>query len=66
MGIGLLSTPQREKETEEVVTAQLVACVTAMQGWRPSMEDSHFIHMDVQPGVSIFGVFDGHGGKIPF
>ena len=34
-----------------------------MQGWRKSMEDSHLTCLDVVEGeVSIFGVFDGHGG----
>lgn len=34
-----------------------------MQGWRKSMEDSHLAKLDVVEGeVSIFGVFDGHGG----
>ncbi len=34
-----------------------------MQGWRNTMEDSHVAHLDVDKGVSVFGVFDGHGGK---
>ena len=33
-----------------------------MQGWRKSMEDSHVASMDIGDGVSVFGVFDGHGG----
>jgi len=33
-----------------------------MQGWRRSMEDSHIANLDIGDGVSIFGVFDGHGG----
>ena len=34
-----------------------------MQGWRKGMEDSHLARLDVVEGeVSIFGVFDGHGG----
>lgn len=34
-----------------------------MQGWRKSMEDSHVTALDVVEGeVSVFGVFDGHGG----
>ena len=27
------------------------------------MEDAHITALDVIPGVSIFGVFDGHGGQ---
>ena len=34
-----------------------------MQGWRKSMEDAHVTSLDVIEGeVSVFGVFDGHGG----
>jgi serine/threonine protein phosphatase PrpC len=34
-----------------------------MQGWRKTMEDAHVTSLDVIEGeVSIFGVFDGHGG----
>lgn len=34
-----------------------------MQGWRKSMEDSHITHLDIIEGeVSLFAVFDGHGG----
>ena len=34
-----------------------------MQGWRKSMEDAHVTNLDVIEGeVSVFGVFDGHGG----
>jgi serine/threonine protein phosphatase PrpC len=34
-----------------------------MQGWRKSMEDAHIAQLDMPGGVSVFGVFDGHGGK---
>ena len=34
-----------------------------MQGWRRTMEDSHIAHTDLDNGVSLFGVFDGHGGE---
>ncbi len=27
-----------------------------------TMEDSHIAHLDIAEGVSLFGVFDGHGG----
>ena len=34
-----------------------------MQGWRKSMEDAHITALDVVEGeISLFGVFDGHGG----
>lgn len=34
-----------------------------MQGWRNTMEDSHITKVDLTPEISVFGVFDGHGGK---
>ena len=38
-----------------------------MQGWRKSMEDSHFCIPNLNDtNVSIFGVFDGHGGNFWF
>ena len=34
-----------------------------MQGWRKSNEDAHITAVDFQPGMSLFAVFDGHGGS---
>ena len=28
------------------------------------MEDSHIAHIGLSEGISLFGVFDGHGGKL--
>jgi protein phosphatase 1G len=42
---------------------QLRYVVSAMQGWRRSMEDSHIAELNFQEGCSLFGVFDGHGGQ---
>ena len=33
-----------------------------MQGWRKSNEDAHITAIDFLPGISLFAVFDGHGG----
>jgi serine/threonine protein phosphatase PrpC len=34
------------------------------KGWRVSMEDSHIADIDsLGKNISIFGVFDGHGGS---
>lgn len=33
-----------------------------MQGWRSSNEDAHVTHLNFVPGISLFAVFDGHGG----
>ena len=38
--------------------------VSSMQGWRPSMEDTHVVFptMPRDSDASFFGVYDGHGG----
>ena len=59
-----LSSPNRDKMTEtgEGGNVRYVAC--GMQGWRRQMEDAHIAHININnSGVSLFGVFDGHGGK---
>ncbi|KAH8584972.1 phosphatase 2C [Cryptosporidium sp. chipmunk genotype I] len=40
--------------------------VSGMQGWRVSMEDAHIAlpKLDKHPELSLFGVFDGHGGSV--
>ena len=35
-----------------------------MQGWRKSMEDDHIFEINLTPDISLFGVFDGHGGNL--
>lgn len=67
-----LSTPIRDKKTEEaengkvptltLKNAQIRYGISGMQGWRRTMEDAHISNLDIGDGVSIFGVFDGHGG----
>lgn len=37
-----------------------------MQGWRNTMEDSHICLTNLGDNCSLFGVFDGHGGKQTF
>jgi serine/threonine protein phosphatase PrpC len=34
-----------------------------MQGWRPEMEDTHYVDLKMTKNQSIFAVFDGHGGS---
>ena len=33
-----------------------------MQGWRRANEDAHICAVEIETGVHLFGVFDGHGG----
>ena len=36
-----------------------------MQGHRPHMEDRFVVNSDISnAGVSLFAVFDGHGGEV--
>lgn len=35
-------------------------------GWRTNMEDAHLIAPNIATDISVFGVFDGHGGKSAF
>ncbi len=37
-----------------------------MQGWRKNMEDAHVYELNLAPDVSLFGIFDGHGGILCF
>jgi serine/threonine protein phosphatase PrpC len=62
-----------EIETDEGEGGGLKYCVSDMQGWRKNMEDAHIAVPDLSKlttgmiefdqNASIFGVFDGHGGK---
>ncbi|CAD8201951.1 unnamed protein product [Paramecium pentaurelia] len=58
-----LSTPNTQKETYKGENDKFIFAATHMQGWRNSMEDAHISKLDIEPGVSLFAVFDGHGGK---
>jgi len=62
MGV-FLSTPKTEKEITSGENDKLFYASASMQGWRTSMEDAHLTHLDFDDNLSLFGVFDGHGGK---
>ncbi|UNI20816.1 Protein-serine/threonine phosphatase [Purpureocillium takamizusanense] len=68
-----LSEPVVEKTSDKGEDDRLIYGLSAMQGWRISMEDSHTAVLDLgNPNstdpkkhpdkLSFFGVFDGHGG----
>ncbi|OTB09160.1 hypothetical protein M426DRAFT_51233 [Hypoxylon sp. CI-4A] len=69
-----LSEPVVDKASDKGEDDRLLYGVSAMQGWRISMEDAHSTILDlltpksdeekrVHPSrLSFFGVFDGHGG----
>ena len=59
-----LSSPNRDKVTETGEGANVRYVASGMQGWRRSMEDAHIAHVNMDgTGLSLFGVFDGHGGQ---
>ncbi|KAM5436513.1 Protein phosphatase 2C 2 [Microsporum ferrugineum] len=72
-----LSQPIVTKESEEGEDDCVVYGLSAMQGWRISMEDAHAAVLDLQAKyldkshgptspdkrLSFFGVYDGHGGE---
>lgn len=64
--LGLLVKPETLKETQDGkgVSGCWAFGVSAMQGWRPSMEDAHIAlpDFDTARQLGLFGVFDGHGG----
>eukprot|EP00392_Amoebophrya_sp_AT5.2_P000495 g496.t1 len=72
---GLLDKPCKEKHTESGAGMGMEYAISAMQGWRKSMEDAHIAEFsDVERSsagtnkppktpVALFGVYDGHGGK---
>jgi protein phosphatase 1G len=59
-----LSTPIRDKHSEEAENNFCKYASCGMQGWRKRMEDSHIADMNIGgSNTHCFGVFDGHGGK---
>jgi len=50
----------KESENDEGKNIRLGCC--SMQGWRVNQEDAHNAIIDYAPNVSLFGVYDGHGG----
>eukprot|EP00249_Psilotum_nudum_P020894 c27886_g1_i5 orf=1148-2221(+) len=63
MGI-YLSSPKTEKFSEDGENERIRFGVSAMQGWRSSMEDAHAAILKLDDNTSFFGVYDGHGGKV--
>jgi hypothetical protein len=68
-----LSEPVVEKSSAHGEDERMIYGVSAMQGWRISMEDAHTTVLDLlasnpkaakahKSKLSFFGVFDGHGG----
>ena len=66
MGASLvyLDKPNKDIEYDVGENGQLEFVAAGMQGWRLNMEDAHVAALNLEPDkkVSLFGVFDGHGG----
>ena len=65
MGV-YLSTACKEGESAEGEGNNLRFAFGDIQGWRKNMEDAHLTEPVVQhadKNISVFAVFDGHGGK---
>ncbi|CAO0789589.1 unnamed protein product [Mucor circinelloides] len=59
-----LSEPIVDKNTHQGKNKNLLYGLSAMQGWRLTMEDAHCAELDVDgTTASFFGVYDGHGGS---
>jgi protein phosphatase 1G len=56
------SKPVTTKITHSGETDDYLFAAASMQGWRNVLEDSWITIPDFMPNVSLFGVFDGHGG----
>lgn len=66
---------QQQQISDKGEDERLIYGMSAMQGWRISMEDAHATVLDLKSGdgpngdaangsekLSFFGVYDGHGG----
>eukprot|EP00299_Pterocystis_sp_00344_P015894 c7955_g1_i1.p1 GENE.c7955_g1_i1~~c7955_g1_i1.p1 ORF type:complete len:275 (+),score=92.63 c7955_g1_i1:1-825(+) len=59
----VLDKPITTKSPEDGTGSHLRFGVSSMQGWRIAQEDAHLAKVDWIADKSLFGVFDGHGGK---
>ena len=57
-----LSTPNGDQHLESGAEAGLSFGVCNLQGWRRNQEDAHIASPAFDSDVSLFAVFDGHGG----
>ncbi|KAG5315985.1 PPM1G phosphatase, partial [Acromyrmex insinuator] len=57
-----LSEPITKKESSDEIGKNVAYGASSMQGWRISQEDAHNCCIDFDENVSLFAVYDGHGG----
>ncbi|KAG5719384.1 Phosphatase 2C like protein [Termitomyces sp. T112] len=62
-----LFSPKRDKNSKSGGDARLFFGLSEMQGWRPSMEDTHVVMLHLDEGKEVsntfFAVYDGHCGS---
>ena len=66
MGISeFLTAPIKDKDSDDNENDFIRYGACGMQGWRRRMEDAHITELSLgdKKQYSVFGVFDGHGGK---
>jgi len=56
-------TGKASKDGGDLAAGGLSYGVTEMQGWRRNMEDAALAVSELDEKVSLYGVFDGHGGR---
>ncbi|KAG7209101.1 hypothetical protein KM043_015247 [Ampulex compressa] len=57
-----LSEPITKKVSSDKVGKNVAFGASTMQGWRTNQEDAHNCCIDFDENVSLFAVYDGHGG----
>ncbi|VVC41516.1 Fibrinogen binding protein,PPM-type phosphatase domain,PPM-type phosphatase, divalent cation binding [Cinara cedri] len=57
-----LRKPVTVKDSHDMENSTLMCGVSSMQGWRETQEDAHNCLIDFDKDVSLFAVYDGHGG----
>lgn len=58
-----LAKPVTTKQSFDDAKGKLSCGGSEMQGWRVSMEDAHSCILDYDDDLSLFAVYDGHGGS---
>uniref|UniRef100_A0A146KPM3 protein-serine/threonine phosphatase n=1 Tax=Lygus hesperus TaxID=30085 RepID=A0A146KPM3_LYGHE len=61
MGV-YMSKPVKDKESSDLDGKLLKCGASSMQGWRVSQEDAHNCCVEFDEDISLFAVYDGHGG----
>ena len=56
------SQPDKSKKTDPGSSKRLEYVSSEMCGWRNYMEDAHITKPTFAQNMSLFAVFDGHGG----